>query len=128
LPRPTAETEFFWAGCALGELRYQECLDCGQVQAIPKTMCSGCHRSTLEWRRSAGAGRVLSFTVVYRAPIEVFRAEVPYIIALIDMNEGFRLMANVKTGGSVKLEIDMPVRISFCDVEGRKLPQVEIPN
>ena len=55
-----------------------------------------------------------------------FRDEVPYVIALIDMDEGFHLMVNVKGGASPDVAIGQPVHIGFRDVEGVKLPQAEV--
>ena len=75
---------------------------------------------------SSRQGTLLSFTVVHRAPLPVFQASAPYVIAMVDMAEGFRLMANVKDGASQALRIDQPVRIGFVEVEGQHLPQVEV--
>jgi uncharacterized OB-fold protein len=126
LPHPTADTKTFWDGCAIGELRYQVCVHCGHVQFIPGSLCSACHQGDLAWKTSAGGGRILSHTTVHRAPTPAFRDEVPYVIALIDMDEGFRLMVNVKGGASPDVAIGQPVRIGFREVEGVKLPQAEV--
>lgn len=124
LPRANADTAAFWEGCTVGELRYQVCNHCGHVQLIPGSVCPACHRQELAWKTSAGRGQILSHTTVHRAPTPVFRAEAPYVIALIDMDEGFRLMANITDGASVV--IGRPVRIGFRDVEGVKLPHAEV--
>ena len=126
LPRPTADTKPFWEGCSIGELRYQVCDRCSQVQFIPRSICSGCQHRELVWKVSAGRGRILSHTTVHRAPVPAFREEVPYVIALIDMDEGFRLMVNVKGGDSPRVAIDRPVRIGFREVDGVHLPEAEM--
>jgi uncharacterized OB-fold protein len=126
LPRATAETRPFWDGCTIGELRYQACEHCGTVQLIPRSLCAACHSSALAWKLSAGGGRVLSHTTVHRAPTPAFRADVPYVIALIDMDEGFRLMVNVEGGDSPAVDIGQRVRIGFRDVEGVALPHAEV--
>lgn len=126
LPRPTAETRPFWEGCANGALRYQRCAQCGTVQLIPRSLCAHCQGSTLIWHDSAGYGRVLSHTTVHRAPTAAFREEVPYVIALVDMDEGFRLMTNVAGGASASLAIGARVRIGFRQVEGVALPHAEV--
>jgi len=125
IPRPTAETQAFWEGCAEGVVRYQCCQHCGQVQLIPRARCVSCHHDALEWKRSAGRGQILTYTVVHRAPTPAFRGEVPYVIAIVDMEEGFRLMVNVKDGND-DLAIGQPVRITFREVEGATLPQAEV--
>jgi uncharacterized OB-fold protein len=125
LPRPTAETKPFWEGCAAGVLRYQSCARCGTVQFIPRSFCAQCQGDALTWHDCAGYGKVLSHTTVFRAPTQAFREEVPYVIALIDMDEGFRLMANVAGGAAAPVAIGTRVRIVFREVEGVALPQAE---
>jgi len=123
LPPITPETRPFWDGCASGELRYQVCGRCGTVQRLPRTRCASCHGDALEWRRSAGRGRILSHTTVYRAPTPAFRNDVPYVIALVDLDEGFRLMVNVAGGEQPGLAIGAPVDIGFRRVDGCVLPE-----
>jgi uncharacterized OB-fold protein len=126
LPRPTAETRPFWDGCASGVVRYQRCARCGTVQLIPRSLCAHCQQASLEWKESAGYGRVLSHTTVYRAPTPAFRDEAPYVIALIDMEEGFRLMTNVAGGAGAPVAIGARVRIGFREIDGMALPHAEV--
>lgn len=126
LPRPTAETRPFWDGCSVGELRYQVCGRCGCVQVIPRAFCSACRHRELQWRVSSGRGRILSHTTVHRAPTPAFRAEAPYVIALVEMAEGFRLMVNVAGDDTPALGIGRAVRIGFRTIDGVNLPQAEI--
>jgi uncharacterized OB-fold protein len=126
LPRPTAETKPFWDGCASGALRYQSCARCGTVQPIPRSLCANCQSDALTWHDSVGYGRVLSHTTVYRAPTAAFRDETPYMIAIIDLDEGFRLMTNVAGGAAAPIEIGSRVRIGFRQVEGVALPHAEV--
>lgn len=125
LPSPTADTRPFWDACSDGELRYQACGDCGTVQLIPRSFCSRCQSRNLAWKRSSAVGTVQSFTVVHRAPTAAFRAEAPYAIVLVDMDEGFRLMVNGDAGLQPTLAIGQKIRIGFKDVEGVKLPHAE---
>ncbi len=125
LPRPNADTRPFWEGCAAGELRYQCCGRCGQVQLIPRSLCAGCQYTELVWKLSGGIGRILSHTTVHRAPTPAFASELPYVIALVDMDEGFRLMVHVKGGAQPPLAIGQPVRVGFVEVEGMQLPIAE---
>ena len=126
LPRPTADTRHFWDGGAAGELRYQVCARCGCVQLMPRSLCSSCQHTQLTWKVSSGHGRILSHTTVYRAPTPAFREEVPYVIALVDLDEGFRLMVNVKGGASSGVAIGRAVRIGFREVDGVQLPEAEM--
>lgn len=113
IPRASAYTQAFWDGCRENTLRYQNCRQCGTVQLIPRTVCTNCHAPDLQWNDSAGIGTILSYTTVYRAPTPAFKADVPYVIALIDMDEGFRLMTNVRQRGDTAVSIGQRVTIGF---------------
>ena len=73
---------------------------------------------------SQGLGRILSFTVVHRAPTPAFRDDLPYVIALVDLDEGFRLMVNMDHDplAGTPLAIGQRVRIGFRQVDGIALP------
>ena len=92
-PRPTALSEPYWQGCEQGELRMQFCTACQRYQFYPRAFCSACGASTLAWRALSGRGRIASFTVVRRAVSSAYEA--PYIVALIDVEEGPRLMSHI---------------------------------
>lgn len=126
LPVPTPETLPFWDGCASGQLRYQCCTHCGAVQKLPRAVCEVCHGAALEWRRSACRGRILSHTTVHRAPTPAFRAEVPYVIALVELDEGFRLMVNLAGGEQPGLAIGAAVDIGFVAVGDCVLPEARL--
>lgn len=123
VPVATAETAPFWEGCRQGELRFQHCLDCGRAQFYPRVLCAGCGGARIEWRRSQGAGTVHAVTVVYRAPSPGFRPDVPYAIALVDVDEGFRMMANVIGGDPEAVAIGDRVSLTFERRGETALPQ-----
>lgn len=125
LPRPNAQTQAYWDGAAAGELRYQRCAACGHVQLIPRSLCEQCQSKQLEWLVSARNGQVLTFTTVYRAPLPAFKAMVPYVIAIVDMDEGFRVMANALQPCGERMEIGTRVQIGFQVVEGMALPVIQ---
>ena len=123
LPRPNAETRPFWEGCARSELLYQYCAACRRAQFYPRSHCAACHGTALKWRRSAGRGAVYSCTTVQRAPTPAFKAMVPYVIALVDLEEGFRMMLNVLDCDPAAVKIGTPVRVVFRQEGGATLPQ-----
>jgi len=110
-PRANAESAPFWEGCRRGELLYQCCPACGRAQFPPRARCVHCQAPGLEWRRSAGRGTVHSFTLVERAPSPEFTA--PYLLALIDLDEGFRMMANLRGCTPQDARIGQRIRIVF---------------
>lgn len=124
LPKPTAETLPFWQACAQGRLVYQRCDACGRAQFPPRGHCASCHAAPLAWRESARVGTVHSHTTVQRAPTAAFKADVPYAIALVDLDEGFRMMTNVRGAPPDAVRIGARVRIVFEDTGGEwPLPQ-----
>lgn len=110
----------FWQGCAAGELRYQRCPACGAAQFHPRPFCAKCGAAP-QWAVSAGLGTVYAVTRVSRAPTPDFAALAPYDILLVDVDEGFRLMAH----GAPGLAIGDRVRVGFRRQGDRALPRFE---
>lgn len=125
LPQANAQTQPYWDGAAAGELRYQCCVACKHVQLIPRSLCEKCHHEKLSWQVSQRDGTVLTFTIVHRAPLPVFREMVPYTIVIVDMDEGFRVMANALPFCRERVKIGARVRVGFQQVQGMALPVVE---
>ncbi|QQS14656.1 MAG: Zn-ribbon domain-containing OB-fold protein [Rhodospirillales bacterium] len=91
----------WWNGVADGRIGYQVCADCGAVQFYPRSHCTACGSARCETRASKGAGAIFSITVVHRPPSEALRAHAPYAIALVDLDEGFRMMAHADPGCAI---------------------------
>ena len=127
IPAATADTREFWDACGRGELMYQVCGSCAGVQFYPRRHCAACQADELEWRHSAGLGAVYSHTTVYRAPTPAFKADVPYVIALVDLDEGFRMMVNILGCEPSAVAIGSRMRIVFRPAGGgAALPQGEL--
>jgi uncharacterized protein len=109
--------QFFWHRCAAGELRYQRCGACGRVQFYPRPFCAACG-GVPSWAISTGRGSVYAATRVSRAPTADFASLVPYDILLVDLDEGFRMMAH----GAPGLVIGDRVRVDFRRHGERALP------
>lgn len=91
----------FIEGLARRELRYQSCVSCGAVQSLTRFACGRCDGNRFDWRVSRGEGTVFAVTVVARAPSDEFRALAPYTLALVDLDEGFRLMGHAVPGVAI---------------------------
>lgn len=118
LPVATAESAEYWAGCRRHELLIQRCSDCGRHQFYPRLMCAACAGRSLEWARASGRGRVKSFTIVRRAVSEAYVADVPYVVALIELEEGPTMMSNVVGCPVEDVRIGLPVEVVFEDWPG----------
>lgn len=91
-PPPSVRSQPYWDGVDAGELRYQECTACGHRWMAARDACPRCG-SAAEWRAAAGTASVYSYSAVHRAPTPELRDRVPYVIALVDLDEGPRLMS-----------------------------------
>ncbi len=118
VPAPNVETAPFWAATREHRLTVQHCLECGQPRFYPRTLCPKCGSDQVEWRDCSGTGTVYSYTVVYRAPSEAFATDVPYVVAIVALDEGPHLMTNVVGCAPEQVRIGMPVRVLFKDMGG----------
>ena len=113
-PVPTPETQPFWDGCAAGELRIQKCSACGRHVFYPRPACPHCYATDLEWVTSDGTATLHSYVISHRAG-PGFAGETPYVIAIVELPEGVRMMTNlvdVEPDPS-QLPLDMPLRVVF---------------
>ena len=125
LPTPNAESQAFWDACADGRLILTRCSACDAVQFPPQNSCTACGGATGSPFEASGRGEVFTFTINHRAPGPAFAARAPYVIALIDLAEGPRLMMNVINCAPEDVSIGMPVRIVFEERGTMALPQAE---
>ena len=116
LPLITTLSRVFWDGCRDGKLLYQHCKDCGEVIFFPKYLCPNCMSHNLEWLESKGKGKIDTFTVTYNFAPPAFMTEVPYCVAIIELEEGYRMMSNMVECDYEELECDMPVEVVFDPV------------
>lgn len=94
VPEPTPETLPFWEGTAAGELRIQWCNACEKFYFYPRPYCPTCLSDDVEWRVVSGRGTLASYNINYR-PFPQFKTDRPQVIALVQLDEGVRLMSNI---------------------------------
>ena len=114
-PQPSSETQHYWQGCHEHELRIQHCRDCGNYQFYPRIICTSCMSQAVDWIQTEGRGEVLSYTIITRAVSEGYAADVPYVVALIKLQEGPCMMSNVINCPHEEVSIGMPVSVVFED-------------
>jgi uncharacterized protein len=114
IPRPTPETRPFWDGTAAGELRIQRCLACARHYFYPRPSCPHCGSGEVEWVTASGRARLYSYVISHR-PAPGFADDGPYAIAVVELEEGVRMMTNiVRTEITpANLVLDMPLRVVF---------------
>src|SRR4051794_3146556 len=103
-------------------MRLQRCSRCGTFRFYPTPVCPACFSTGHTWERIGGRATLYSFTVVHKPVTEAFAAETPYVVALVTLEEGPTLMTNVEGIPHEALEIGMPLRLGYRDLDGLTLP------
>ena len=125
-PFVNADSEAYWAAAKEGRLVLQQCIDCGHLDFMPRHVCPKCWSENRTWIDSTGTGTVHSFSIVHRAPVPAFREDCPYVVALIDLAEGPRMMTNIVGDDALRVAIGDRVEICF-EVRGEaKVPQFRL--
>jgi uncharacterized protein len=114
-PMMNRDSQFFWDGTALGELRIQRCNACGALRFPPGPACQSCDAYDPGHVVAAGTGTVFSY-VVHRHP-PVPGKELPIVIALIDLDEGVRMVGEVIDVDPDEIEIGMRLQVAFNRVD-----------
>ena len=116
LPRVDEESRGFWEALARHELYVQRCRACGTTRYYPRAVCPACLSSETEWLRASGRGTVYSFTVTHQNQAPGFRESLPYVMAVVQLDEGPRMMTNVVGCAPDAVKIGMPVQVEYEDV------------
>ncbi|MGW0816955.1 Zn-ribbon domain-containing OB-fold protein [Streptomyces viridiviolaceus] len=126
-PGPTAIplTEPFWAAASRGEVLLQRCNACGHHQHYPRALCSRCWQTELDWVSSSGRGRVWTYTVVHRPGHPAWADDVPYVLAIVELSEGPRLLTNLVEIQPEDVTTDMQVQARFTSHEPTSLIHFE---
>ena len=122
-PRPaiTRDNEFFWRGVEEGRLLIQQCR-CGRLRHPPGPMCPTCHSLDWDTIEASGRGQVYSYVVAHHPPIPPF--EYPNVIVLVALEEGTRIVSNLRGVDPSAVEVGMPVQAEFLELEkGRNFLQ-----
>ena len=124
MPRPAIDfdTAPFWEACAHGRFTFQRCATCAAPRWPPGPMCPACQSEEATWVEASGEGQLYSWTVVVHPVGEALRDQVPYIVALIDLPEGLRVLANVIDCAPARLTAGMRLKLVFEDQEGLAIP------
>jgi len=115
--RPTPETRnagsAFWRAAAERKLVLPACTQCDKPFWHPRPHCPFCGSRDIEWRTASGRGSVYTYTVVRQSSDPHFREHVPYVVAMIELDEGPRIMSNVIDCAPEQVRIGMRVSVRF---------------
>jgi len=116
LPIPNEDTKPFWDSLREHKLRMQRCSQCGRFRFPPCVICPYCVSPYSEWIEVRGKGKVYSFTVVHHAYTPAFEDALPYVVAVVELEEGVRLVTNIVGCKPEEVKIGMDVEATFEDV------------
>ena len=105
----------YWSAAREGTLLIQRCQTCGRYQFYPRGHCAGCFAPDPEWTQASGRGRLHTYTIIHRTPNGEFAADCPYVLAIIELDEGPRMTARI-VGETDDIACDQPVRAVFTPV------------
>jgi uncharacterized protein len=110
-PLPNPETKPFWEAAAEGRLLLKRCRSCEEIHYYPRAQCPFCGSGETEWRPASGAGTIYSYSVMRRA-------DVPYAIAYVTLDEGVTMMTNLVDCDLDAIRVGQRVRLVFKPSEG----------
>ena len=122
LPYIHSETSNYWEGARRHELLVRICRSCGHYHFYPRDFCPSCFSPDVGWTKTSGRGVIYSFTICHR-PAPGFEKDIPYNLALIELDEGVRMMSSVVDCTLDEIQIGMAVEVIFDDVTS----QVSLP-
>ena len=120
-PRPVLrpvvnrDTEYFWAGMAAGELRVWRCGACGLLRHPPGPMCPRCSATRPEYLLASGRGEIYSYVVHHHPPVP--GRELPFVVALVALEEGVRVLGELRDTDPAGVRVGLPVEIVFDRVD-----------
>ena len=95
VPVPSQESDFYWEKAKQHELWVRKCKDCNKAYFYPRDLCPNCYSRNVEWIQASGKGTLHTFTIVVRAPHPAWRDDAPFVVCMVDLEEGARMPANL---------------------------------
>jgi uncharacterized OB-fold protein len=111
VPAPTLLTQPFWDGCSRRELLFQRCRSCAGANFEPTPGCRSCGSNELTWERGSGRGWLYSWVVIERPQSPHFT--VPYACGIVELKEGYRMLATVAGCAAEDLADGLPLAVDF---------------
>lgn len=117
LPTMDNESQPWWDAAAEHRYLIKRCNACGQRYWYPREFCPACWSEDTAWEEASGRGTLYTYSVVYRNDLPPWGDRVPYAPAIVDLDEGPRVMARVVDCDHADLEVGMPVEVTFQEDE-----------
>ncbi|MBE2278486.1 MAG: OB-fold domain-containing protein [Rhodobacteraceae bacterium] len=118
LPQPSAWSAPFWQAARDRRLVIQRCTSCDEKIMYPRRFCPVCLGEALEFVPAKGTGEIYTLTTQMAGPPSGFEAMLPYVLAVIRLDEGVQMMSNIVGDGALGARIGDRVTVDFATVEG----------
>jgi uncharacterized OB-fold protein len=116
VPVPSEDSRPFWSAAKNHALCLQQCPACRAVRFPPAPVCPECTALAGEWTNLKGRGKIFSFVIFHRAFHKAFEGDVPYAVAVVELDEGPRLISNIIGIAPDQIRCDMSVEVVFDDI------------
>ena len=127
LPVLNEDTKPFWSGCKEHQLRFQRCKDCGHIRWPASMICPECYGQNTEWIVACGKGNIYTFVVYHMAYHPGFENDLPYVVAIVELEEGLHILTNLVGCSPDEVKCDMPVEVTWEDItEEFSLPKFKL--
>jgi uncharacterized OB-fold protein len=123
LPEVDVDNQEFWVSCREHRMRLQKCRNCGYWRYYPGLVCHRCGSLEADWEPVSGLGTIYTFSVVHRPPSAAFADDVPYVYAIVELDEGPMLPTNIVNIEPDRVKIGSRVRVTYQDVT----PEITLP-
>jgi uncharacterized OB-fold protein len=126
VPIPNPFTETYWDAAQEGRLLVRRCHTCGNAHHPPRPACPICWSAEVDWEEAAGAGTLYSWSVIHENDLAPFSAGLPYVVAVVELAEGPRLMTTIIDSDPDDLHVDAPVSVVFVHRDGVSFPAFRV--
>lgn len=120
------DNKVFWENCKKKKLVFQKCKNCGKVRWPYSIACPECHSFEIEYINSKGEGKVYTYTVFHIPFHPDFKDKVPYIVAIIELDEGVRFLSNIVNSNPDELECEKRVKVYWEKFNEYFVPKFEL--
>jgi uncharacterized OB-fold protein len=123
-PIPTPETAPFWEAARQGHLRLPRCNSCRELIFYPRPFCPRCHHDEVTWEELSGRATLHTYVICHHRAGRGRGADAPYVLAIVELEEGPRMMTNVVGVEPVpeSLILDMPLQVEFAERGDERVP------
>lgn len=127
LPIVDPDTQPYWDAARSHRLLLKTCAACAKAHFYPRELCPHCHSDRVDWLQAQGTGTIYSFTIARRPAGPAFKPAVPYVVAIVELDEGARMMTNIVQCAPEQVRIGQRVTLCWDDVtEEISLPKFRL--